>query len=474
MKILKRFTAYFAAIMVLSAVFVPSAFAEDIKIVIDGNEVVSDTPPIISNWRTLVPLRAVSEGLQAWVHWEEETETVTVIKDFVVITVQIDNSVMTKNDEEIVMDVMPEMYNDRTMVPIRAISEAFGCGVAWVEETQTVVITTTPAAEELLPAVSKNAAVMQDTYVGDEYRKPEDGAQNYNDLYVFGTMVMHPEPLTQDSAKEYANAVNTVADALPDVNVYSLLVPTSDEFYAPKAYYQNQLGGFKTVCENLNDNVTAVNVVKPLWEHAGEKIYFDTDHHWTQRGSYYAYSAFKEAKGEIADPLDSFATDRSEGYIGSFGQKLEGTPAYDIVSANPDYVEKFYPQTEAVGTVYNDQAMQEVVYENVPVVKSDYNSYSAFIAGDNALTVFKTSSNSGKKLVILKESYGNAFSTWNVNDYSEVYVIDIRRFNGNGDYNQPMSLSSLYNQIGYDDLVIITYPPMMNSASMRRLLINMQ
>lgn len=285
---------------------------------------------------------------------------------------------------------------------------------------------------------------------------------------------MHPEPLTQDSAKEYANAVNTVADALPDVNVYSLLVPTSDEFYAPKAYYQNQLGGFKTVCENLNDNVTAVNVVKPLWEHAGEKIYFDTDHHWTQRGSYYAYSAFKEAKGEIADPLDSFATDRSEGYIGSFGQKLEGTPAYDIVSANPDYVEKFYPQTEAVGTVYNDQAMQEVVYENVPVVKSDYNSYSAFIAGDNALTVFKTSSNSGKKLVILKESYGNAFSTWNVNDYSEVYVIDIRRFNGNGDYNQPMSLSSLYNQIGYDDLVIITYPPMMNSASMRRLLINMQ
>lgn len=464
-----RFAALLVAAALMCALWQTVVFADDIKIVVDGNQVVTDIAPVVISDRTMVPLRAVSEGLRAWIHWEETTETVTLLKGSDTITVQIGNKFMTRGNETIVMDVAPIIIGDRTMVPLRAVAEAFGCDVAWIEETQTVVINSVPAEA----SGSANSRVMQNTFIGDDYRRSDINTLYYNDLYLFDDMIIHPEPLTQDSAKAYASAVNAVADALPGVNVYSLLVPTSDEFYAPKAYYQDQLSAFKTICANLNNNVTAVNVIKPLWEHAGEKIYFNTDHHWTQRGSYYAYKAFKEAKGETADPLESFETSISENYIGSFGQKLEGTPAYNTVAANADYVEKFYPKVETQGTVYSDQAMQNIVYENVPVIK-DYNSYSAFIAGDNPLTVFKTSSQSGRKLVILKESYGNAFSTWNVNDYSEVYIIDIRRFNGFGGNDSPLSLSSLYAQIGFNDLAIITYPPMMNSASMRNLLLNMK
>lgn len=115
---------------------------------------------------------------------------------------------------------------------------------------------------------------MKDTYIGDDYRVSEEGVQTYNGILVFGTMAMHPEELTQDSAKAYASVVNEVADSLPGVNTYNILIPTSDEFYAPKSYYKDQLSAFKTVYENLNDNVTAVNAVKPLWDHASEKIYF--------------------------------------------------------------------------------------------------------------------------------------------------------------------------------------------------------
>lgn len=90
------------------------------------------------------------------------------------------------------------------------------------------------------------------------------------------------------------------------------------------------------------------------------------------------------------------------------------------------------------------------------------------------MTVYITSAGNGKKLVILKESYGNAFSTWTVNDYSEVYIVDIRRFNGNDGNTNTFSLSSLYQDIHFDDLVIITYPPMMAYGSMRNLLKNMK
>ena len=152
---------------------------------------------------------------------------------------------------------------------------------------------------------------------------------------------------------------------------------------------------------------------------------------------------------------------------------MEGTPGEEILKASPDYVEKFMPLVEANGTIYNDQERQQVKYENVPVIK-DYNSYIAFIAGDNPMTVYKTSAGNGKKLVILKESYGNAFSTWTVNDYSEVYIVDIRRFNGNDGNTNTFSLSSLYQDIHFDDLVIITYPPMMAYGSMRNLLKNMK
>ena len=86
--------------------------------------------------------------------------------------------------------------------------------------------------------------------------------------------------------------VKAVADSIPDVNVYNMLVPTSAEFYAPLGMYPNQITPIREVYRNLSDRVTPVNVYDALREHCGEKIYFFTDHHWTQRGAYYAYKEF--------------------------------------------------------------------------------------------------------------------------------------------------------------------------------------
>lgn len=57
--------------------------------------------------------------------------------------------------------------------------------------------------------------------------------------------------------------------------------------------------------------------------------------------------------------------------------------------------------------------------------------YSTFIGGDNPLTKYTTGTKNGRKCVIVKNSYGNAFSVYLVSHYEEVYVVDLRYSNHN-------------------------------------------
>lgn len=143
--------------LVLVLVFALSAFgavpvsaAENvITVIVDGNTVNFDVPPQIINDRTMVPVRAIFEALGAAVEWNNETRTVTATKAETVVSLTIDSNVIKVNDTEKTVDVPAMIVNDRTLVPVRAISEAFECTVEWNQETYTVTVTSA-AAEEIL------------------------------------------------------------------------------------------------------------------------------------------------------------------------------------------------------------------------------------------------------------------------------------------------------------------------------------
>lgn len=125
----------------------PAKVPDEITVTIDGKKIEFDVNPILMNDRTLVPMRKIFEELGAVVTWDNETETAFGTDGKVVIAFQINNNIMTKSaanaqSEVIELDVPAQLINDRTLVPIRAISESFGCNVDWVDATQTVVITT--------------------------------------------------------------------------------------------------------------------------------------------------------------------------------------------------------------------------------------------------------------------------------------------------------------------------------------------
>ncbi len=113
---------------------------DEITVKLDGAFLQFDVPPVLKNDRTLVPFRAIFEGLGATVDWNDETQTATAVKGDVTLKITIGDNKLYKNDEAIELDVPAQTENDRILVPIRAISEAFGCEVNWIDKTQTVVI----------------------------------------------------------------------------------------------------------------------------------------------------------------------------------------------------------------------------------------------------------------------------------------------------------------------------------------------
>lgn len=117
-----------------------SASGNTITVTVNGTPVVFDQPPVIISGRTITPMRAIFEAMGAQVNWDGAKQTVTVTKGGTTIKVKIGNSQATVNDAAKTLDVPAQIINNRTLVPIRFISESLGARVDWTENSHTVTI----------------------------------------------------------------------------------------------------------------------------------------------------------------------------------------------------------------------------------------------------------------------------------------------------------------------------------------------
>ncbi len=101
-----------------------------------------DTNPVNIDGRVLVPVRAIFEAMGASVSWNAQTQTVSSKLDGSTIVMVIGQSTMKINGESILIDVPPQIIDGRTLVPVRAVSEALNARVKWIPEENKVSITT--------------------------------------------------------------------------------------------------------------------------------------------------------------------------------------------------------------------------------------------------------------------------------------------------------------------------------------------
>ena len=139
-------------IIVIAAVFIFLVFAPfaggevhaamPIRLVVNGRDITNLSAPVLDNNRTLVPVRFVSEELGAKVEWDNLNKAVIIEKGGNKIVLVIGSRILklSGGTSLMVSDAAPRIINDRTYVPLRVISNAFGIGIDWKNETRTVYV----------------------------------------------------------------------------------------------------------------------------------------------------------------------------------------------------------------------------------------------------------------------------------------------------------------------------------------------
>jgi spore germination protein YaaH len=112
-----------------------------ISVHLNGTRINFDTQPMMHNYRTMVPFRALGEAMGASVYWLAETRQILAIKDKIYMVMTIGSDEVLINNITIKIDTPPMIVNDRTLVPVRFFSQAFGYNVIWNQDIQRVDIT---------------------------------------------------------------------------------------------------------------------------------------------------------------------------------------------------------------------------------------------------------------------------------------------------------------------------------------------
>lgn len=99
-----------------------------------------EVKPVIKEGRTIVPVRALTEALGATVDYDNETRTITITKDDTTIVMNLDLNIAYVNGEQVTLDVKPVNIKGRALVPIRFVAECFKLEVEWDGDSQTIVI----------------------------------------------------------------------------------------------------------------------------------------------------------------------------------------------------------------------------------------------------------------------------------------------------------------------------------------------
>ncbi len=314
-------------------------------------------------------------------------------------------------------------------------------------ETKPVATADTPKAND-----KKNEA--QDDLSPTYFKTPQikdDNSNGYSaySIYVWNNQGFELFGSDEARATTYAETINGFADKLNDITVYDMVIPNHTEMGLPQrlkdsdAPSTSQAENIKSIYSKLSDKVTPVNAYNYLADHNDEYIYFGSDHHWSGLGAYYAYSAFAKTNNLPVLSLDDCTEQQIEGFTGTFTNTASGLDTDTV-----HYWEFPYEVTMDI----TDESGNVNTYTSPYYQYAEAGSltYGVFIMGDHPLTVLNSASENaeaGKKIAVIKESYGNAFVPYLTYNYEEVHVIDFRTFGDN--------LVSYCQQNGIDEVLFL-------------------
>lgn len=270
-------------------------------------------------------------------------------------------------------------------------------------------------------------------------------------LLIADDKIMEIYKVNPEFRDNYVTMINHYAEKLPeDINLYSMIIPTQIEFSENKyrELADSQKDTIEYIYSKTNERVNCVDAYSALLKHKDEYIYFKTDHHWTTLGAYYAYGQFAKAAGVKSADISGFTEKKAENFLGYLYNQAQATELKD----KPDTI---YYYTDG-----NRYPFDAWAWENGEIVKykgAVFNvpgagvetKYSLFMGGDHSLLDLKTNVNNGRCVLILKDSYANAFMPWLVNSFERIVAVDPRSFGGN--------IADVVTEYGVTDVLLMNY-----------------
>jgi hypothetical protein len=260
-------------------------------------------------------------------------------------------------------------------------------------------------------------------------------------------------------AQSYAGVINGLYDAVKEQSrVFSVVVPTGRAL----AGFKRQSKSYRTVEEqlwtvnhHLTDGIHGVDALSTMERHADEYLYFRTDHHWTALGAYYAYRSLCESAGIEPLPLHSFEKRHgSRRFLGSLYRRNKTLK----MRRKADKVDYYVPPVTHEAVRYSRLRPKRPVSGSF--LREGLGGYKMFLGGDYPLMVANTSVQNGKRVMLVKNSYGNPFAIFLLSHYERVVVVDYRY--------QKRPIPELIKEHDIDDLVFLNVSSLSASKSHQR------
>ena len=262
------------------------------------------------------------------------------------------------------------------------------------------------------------------------------GKQEINEVFTSDDrMIQVFKEYNEETVSASLEAIDIFAAKFPDVPMYFMLAPTSQEIYSSlMPSYGGYLSekAFIEGCYGKTANLTPIDCLSFLSGHRDEYIYYRTDHQWTSLGAYYAYAAAARQLGYNAYGLNAFNIETaSSSFRGTlFSKTLDSTVTPDSI----DYYHLASNEPTVKMTVFDGREQTE--YDSLYV--RDYlavkDKYSSFTGSNSPLITIETDVDNGKSLLLIKDSYAHSLVPFLSKHYSKITMVDMRYINVGLDY----------------------------------------
>ena len=246
------------------------------------------------------------------------------------------------------------------------------------------------------------------------------GKREFNNVYLCGDRLIS-KVTKSDRADKNLTYLQQLTEKT-DLPVYLGLIPTAAEILRDElpegAPTMDQLSYIEAAKDS---GAIYVDMAGILAEHAGEDIFYRTDHHWTSLGAYYGYTALMEAMGVTPEPLGEAVT-VSEDFNGTLYSSS------GVHWLTPDTMER-YVDDEGITVTVNDGMTTSTHGLYVEENLAGKDKYTYFMGGNNPLYIIENpNALTDQKLLVVRDSYSDSLAPFLSQYFSEIHLLDLRYY----------------------------------------------